>query len=207
MEMPKPSDGHRLFEKMAGSWIGDETIYPGPMDPVGGKAISRYSTRIGVNGFALISDYEQERGGAVTFRGHAVFTFEPQSGDYVMYWVDTMGMPGETFRGRFDGNTLTLSSQNPMGQARLSYSFSADDRIMSRMEVSQDGFNWMPFFDSTYAKAPPPPSPARPSAPAPAKRKPPVAKKKPAPVKKKPAPPPKKVVAKKKPIKKAKGRR
>jgi hypothetical protein len=196
-EMPMPTEAHRLFEKLAGSWIGNETIYPGPMDPVGGKAVSRYSARIGVNGLALISDYEQERGGEVTFRGHAVFTYEPQSGDYVMHWVDTMGTPPEMFRGKLTDNTLTLRTHNSMGHARLVYDVSAPRRFRSRMEISNDGENWMPFSDTVYTLLPRPPAPASAQPRAPERRH---AAKKKAPAKKMPAPA-KKTVAKQKPVK------
>lgn len=196
MEMPKPTDAHRQLEKLAGSWVGDETMYPSPYDPAGGKAIGRTNSRIGLDGFALIGDYEQERGGMITFRGHSVFTHEEQTGDYVMYWVDSMGMPGETFRGKLDGDVLSLRSHGPHGHFRLSYDLSSPGVLKSRMEMSQDGDNWAKFFDSTLTKA--------------AVLK--AAKPKAAPMKKK-APPKKKSMpskphmAKKKPAKKAKARR
>src|SRR5262245_42008761 len=186
MEMPKPTEAHDVFHKMAGSWTGEETMYPSPWDPAGGKSVARTNSRVGVDGFALIGDYEQERGGHVTFRGHSVVTFDKNAGEYAMYWVDSMGMPGETFRRRLDGDTLTLVSHNPMGHAKLSYDMAVPDRLGCRMETSQDGIIWQPMFDSTYKKNPPPPPPAPPA-------------KKPAPPAKKPAPP-----AKKKPVVKAK---
>ena len=61
MEMPRPSDGHRKLEKIANQWEGDETMHPSPWDPQGGKATGRIKSRVALNGFALIYDYEQER--------------------------------------------------------------------------------------------------------------------------------------------------
>ena len=162
MEMPKPTDEHNVFHKMAGSWTGEETMYPSPWDPAGGKAVARTSSRVGVDGFALIGDYEQERGGNVTFRGHSVVTFDKNAGEYVMYWVDSMGMPGEAFRGRLDGSSLSLVSRNAMGHAKLTYDVSTPERLGCRMETSQDGVIWQPMFDSTYVKNPPPPPPPPP---------------------------------------------
>lgn len=209
MEMPKPTEAHDVFHKLAGSWTGEETMYPSPWDPAGGKAVARMNSRVGVDGFALIGDYEQERGGTVTFRGHSVWSYDKNAGEYVMYWVDSMGMPGEAFRGKLDGSTLTMVSHNPMGHAKLMYDVSTPERIGCRMETSQDGMSWQPMFDSTYGKTPPPPPPPPPPAPRAVK---PAAPKKPAP---KPKPAPKKKpmakkapVAKKKPAgKKTKGRR
>src|SRR5262245_23725341 len=162
MEMPKPTQAHDVFHKLAGSWTGEETMYPSPWDPAGGKATARMSSRVGVDGFALIGDYEQERGGTVTFRGHSVWSFDKNKSEYVMYWVDSMGMPGEGFRGTLDGSALTMVSHNPMGHAKLTYDVSVPDRIGCRMETSQGGVIWQPMFDSTYVKAPPPPPPPPP---------------------------------------------
>ena len=67
MEMPKPTEEHNVFHKMAGSWTGEETMYPSPWDPAGGKAVARTSSRVGVDGFALIGDYEQSCGARSRF--------------------------------------------------------------------------------------------------------------------------------------------
>ena len=61
MEMPKPSLGHILLEKLVGSWEGEETLHPSQWDPVGGVVIGRNRHQISLGGFALIADYEQER--------------------------------------------------------------------------------------------------------------------------------------------------
>jgi hypothetical protein len=154
MDMPKPTDAHRQLEKLAGNWVGEETLYPSSFDPKGGTATSRMTGRMAVGGFALISDYQQERGGVTTFQGHGVFTYEPNSGEYAMYWVDSIGMPGETFHGRLDGSILTLTSRGPMGSFRISYDVGTPRQLKSHMDTSQDGVNWQPLFDSVYAPAP-----------------------------------------------------
>ena len=41
MEMPKPTEAHDVFRKMASSWTGEETLYPSPWDPAG--ALDRVS--------------------------------------------------------------------------------------------------------------------------------------------------------------------
>jgi hypothetical protein len=53
MEMPKPSDGHRRLERLAGRWEGEEKMEPSPWDPQGGTAL-----------------------GCVT--GHGVYTYDPK---------------------------------------------------------------------------------------------------------------------------------
>ena len=50
-------------------------MHPSQWDPKGGVAIGRTKSRLALNGFALISDYEQKRDGVVTFTGHGVRYF------------------------------------------------------------------------------------------------------------------------------------
>jgi hypothetical protein len=58
-----------------------------------------------------------------------------------------MGMPADVFRGKFQGQVLTLVCKNPMGTHRLSYDFAERGTLRSRMESSQDGQSWQPMFD------------------------------------------------------------
>ena len=41
MNMPNPSPGHLLLEKLAGSWVGEEIMHPSQWDPKGGVALGR----------------------------------------------------------------------------------------------------------------------------------------------------------------------
>ena len=76
MEMPKPTEAHHKLSALAGRWIGKEVMPPCPWDPKGGTAIGRCDNRVSVEGFVVLHDYEQERNGAVSFRGHGVFGHE-----------------------------------------------------------------------------------------------------------------------------------
>ena len=71
MEMPQPSAEHSRLERLAGDWEGEEIMHPSKWAPEGATAVGRLKNRLALNGFALISDYEQERDGVVTFTGHA----------------------------------------------------------------------------------------------------------------------------------------
>ncbi len=152
MEMPKPTDAHRLLERLAGKWTGTEKMYPSQWDPKGGTAIARTQSRAALSGFALICDYQQERDGVVTFEGHGVYTYDPREQQYVLHWFDCMGMPPDVFRGKLAGNTLTLIAVNPMGHWRITYDLSEPGRMRSRMEMSHDGTNWKPLFDGSYTR-------------------------------------------------------
>ncbi len=147
MEMPKPSSGHRTLEKLAGRWEGEEKMYPSPWDPAGGMAIGRMQSRVALDGFALIVDYEQERDGKVTFAGHGVFTFDPRENLYTLTWFDCMGSPPETFKGRCEDDVMVVVHAGPPVHVRLTYDFSEDGTLTKSMQISQDGEDWKRFFD------------------------------------------------------------
>ncbi len=152
MGMPEPSPGHLLLNKLVGTWEGEETMYPSQWDPQGGTAKGRNTSRIALDGFALVTNYEQERQGRITFSGHGVMTYDSDGGEYVLHWFDSMGSPPEVFRGNFDGDVLTVSHGGPM-HARLVYDVSREDVLASRMDMSQDGETWNTFFTCDYVRA------------------------------------------------------
>lgn len=153
MEMPKVTDAHRKLDVLVGSWTGEERISPSPFDPQGGTAIGRVQNRAALDGFAVVQDYEQERGGKVTFRGHGIFRFDGMQNTYVMHWFDSMGMPPGEYRGTFDGNVLMLLSTTPFGQSRATFDFREKGRYVFKMDVSPDGANWHPFMEGSYQKS------------------------------------------------------
>ena len=152
MDMPKPTDQHLKLKKLVGQWQGEEIMHPSQWDPKGGKATGRMNTRQALDGFAVIYDYEQERGGAITYAGHAVYTYDAKAACYVLHWFDSMGSPPEVFKGTFDGDVLTLAHGGPGMHARMTHDFSKEKRIISRMEMSPDGKEWKTLFDGTYER-------------------------------------------------------
>lgn len=151
MDMPGPSAGHRRLEKLAGSWEGEETMHPSPWDPKGGVARGRNEHTLALGGFALLADYEQQRGGTTTFTGHGVYTYDPEQDRYTLHWFDSMGSPPELFTGGFDGDVLTLAHGGPM-HARLTYDLSGADALKAMMEMSQDGAEWNVLFEAIYER-------------------------------------------------------
>lgn len=153
MEMPKVTDAHRKLDVLVGSWKGEERISPSPFDPQGGMAEGRVQNRSALDGFAVVQDYEQERGGKVTFRGHGIFRFDAMQNNYVMHWFDSMGMPPGEYRGTFDGGVMLLLSATPFGQSRATFDFREKGRYVFKMDVSPDGTSWHPFMEGSYQKA------------------------------------------------------
>jgi hypothetical protein len=150
--MPRPTDGHRKLAKLAGTWKGPETMHPSQWDPHGGTAIGTTVSRMSLNGFVLISEYEQERDGVVTFTGHGVMSYDPNEDLFALHWFDCMGTPPEVFRGRFEGDVLTLAHGGPGMHARMTYDLTEQTSMRTRMEMSEDGAHWNTLFESRYER-------------------------------------------------------
>ena len=127
-------------------------MHPSQWDPKGGVAVGRMTGGLALNGFALLSDYEQERDGVVTFTGHGVMSFNPKEDLYTLHWFDCMGSPPEVFVGRFDGDILSLAHGGPGMHARMTYDLSDPENLRTRMEMSQDGTAWNILFDGSYKR-------------------------------------------------------
>ena len=152
MEMPKPTEVHHKLKLLVGNWVGEEKINPSPWDEKGGTAIGRVHNRAALEGFAVVQDYEQERGGAVNFRGHAIFTwFEPEK-CYALHWFDSFGATPNVMKGNFEQNVLTLTSAGSYGHSKAVFDFSKDGQYRYQMDVSQDGKDWYTFMEGTYER-------------------------------------------------------
>ncbi len=153
MEMPKPQEEHRKLQALAGNWVGEETIYPSPWDPKGGTATARVQSRLDLDGFFLITDYVEERGGRASYRGHGVFGWDPEEKCYTMHWFDsTGGVAPAPARGRWEGNRLSFEQRTPMGHSRYTYDLDGEGRYALRIENSQDGKQWTPFMEARYTR-------------------------------------------------------
>lgn len=152
MSMPKPTEHHLRLQDMVGEWQGTETMHPSRWEPQGGTANGRIRSHIALNGFALISDYEQERDGVVTFTGHSVMTYDAKDACFTLHWFDCTGSPPEVFTGNFDGDVLTISHGGPGMHARLTRDLSRKNTMVSRMEMSPDGEKWRTLFDGSYER-------------------------------------------------------
>jgi len=153
MEMPTVQDQHRKLQALAGSWTGEETMHPSPWDPKGGPATSRTESRIDLDGFHLITDYVQHRGGQVSYRGHGIFGWDPAEKCYTHHWFDSMGSGCPTpARGTWKDKTLTFESRHPMGFSRYIYVLESDGKYTFRIDNSQDGKQWATFMEGKYTR-------------------------------------------------------
>ena len=148
MQMPQPGPEHENLAKLAGNWAGEETMFPSPWSP-------EQQTRHGVikahvlENFFVVSDYEQKTDDQVCFRGHGVYSWDPQNACYKMYWFDSMGGAGGIAEGHFEGDVLTFENTSPMGRHRYRYTFHADHTVFE-MAMAPEGEDWAPMMEATY---------------------------------------------------------
>jgi hypothetical protein len=152
MEMPEPTAEHERLAAFVGSWEGDEVLHPSPWSPERRAAIGRFSARMGVDGMYLITDYEEERDGAIVFRGHGVYGWDPRTGKYTMHWFDSMGFPPSETLGTWEGDTLTFESRSDHGMARYVYEL-VDGGYTFKILSSADGAEWKPLMEGSYRRA------------------------------------------------------
>src|SRR5262245_40303613 len=154
MEMPKPNEAHRKLDALAGRWTGKETIPPCPWDPKGGTAVGRCDNRVGVDGFLLIHDYEQERDGRINFRGHGVFSYDNTQQCYVLHWWDSTGVSVNVVKGTVSGNLLQMTCVAGQGHSRTTWTLPGGAHYHFKMEMSQDGQQWMTLMEGDYTRQP-----------------------------------------------------
>jgi hypothetical protein len=136
-----------------GQWVSEDKFHPAPWDPQGGTAATKMNNRLDLDGFFLISDCVQTRGGKESYRGHGVFGWDAQQQKFTMHWFDVMGIdPGGPGLGTWEGNKLCFVHQHSMGYGRFTYEFNSPNSFTFRMERSQDGKDFMPFLDSVYRR-------------------------------------------------------
>jgi len=153
MEMPKPTEFHKKLERMAGKWTSRETLYPSPWAPETTHATGETDSRMDLDGFALITNYHQERDGAITYRGHGVFGYDSRQGCYLMVWSDsTGGVPGQATKGQWVDNCLTFQDQSEFGHIRYVYTFNDDGSYDFVLAHSKDGEKWNNFMDGHYTR-------------------------------------------------------
>lgn len=143
----------RLTELFAGTWKGEEKLYPSDWDPDGGPAFGTWTVTPSLDGFALIVDYAEERGGAVVYRGHGVHGWDADGDCFLTYWFDNIGiLPRAPSRARLDGNCYSYQDASPTGLNRMTYSWEGD-RFEFRIDISKDdGATWSPMHEGRYTR-------------------------------------------------------
>ncbi len=155
--MSNPSEEHRKLYRLAGEWAGEEMIYASGQDR-GGRASSRASSRIELDGHFVVSDYVEEREGVPPYRGHGIYGWDTAARTYTMHWFDSMGsIPATVARGQWGMRNdveaeLSFEQRTHQGYARYVYRFTSEDVYVFRIESSRDGRDWRPFMEGKYRR-------------------------------------------------------
>lgn len=155
MQMPKPGAEHAWLARLAGQWVGQEHMAPSPWNPQPSDATARVTSQMALDGFWLVTDYEQRQNDRVTFRGHGLLGYDSIKGHYTMHWFDSMGMdPGAPAIGKVTGSTLEFAHETPWGKHRYVYTLeSADAYRFAVMMTQDDGKTWQPMIEGKYRRA------------------------------------------------------
>lgn len=156
MVITQPTTSHKKLELMAGTWSGEETCHPSPWNPALKKVHGRSVHRVAMGGFHVLGDYEQVENGEVGFTGHAVYSFDEATEDYVCHWFDSMWSGASVLRGKWEGDVLTMTNHDPkFGHCKLIYRMGEleQGRYSFRMEMSQDGEEWNVCMEGDYRRA------------------------------------------------------
>jgi len=149
-DIPRPGPEHAILAELVGNFEGTDIMMPSPWSPEKQERTSEISARM-LDGFFAISNYEQKAGDQVTFRGHGVYSWDPKSRCYKMYWFDSMGGAGGVADGHLEGRVLTFQNQSPMGHHRYRYTF-GDGETVFEMAMSADGEAWQTLMEGRYRR-------------------------------------------------------
>lgn len=147
------SEQHRKLAALVGTWVGDDTMHPAPWSPEGGTGTTTYTGRLALGGLFVVGDDGQARPGHDDYLAHKVFGWDPATGDYTFYLVDSIGQnPPAAARGAWEGDTVTFEQPLPHGRMRYRYTFDGEGRYTFQMAFSPDGAAWRPLIDGIYRR-------------------------------------------------------
>lgn len=154
MTAAKATEKHKKLERLAGTFVGRETVFPCPFDEQGGAATSKVESRMTPDGLYLMKQYVRERDGEVLYRGHGTYCWDEAKNCYVVYWFDNFGAlnPLPPAEGTWKGNVLSFLHRGRSGQTRLTYNFEAGSDYRFKIEISADGKHWSAMMEGRYSR-------------------------------------------------------
>jgi len=153
MPMPKPAPELAKLDYLAGNWIGDGDLKPGPMGP-GGKVTSTDEAHWMEGKFFLVMN-SKFSGGMGEGSGTSYFGYNPDKKVYTYDEFNSMGQV-EHSEGTVDGDTWTWNSDEHVGgqtfKGRFTMKVMNPTSYTYKFEMSQDGTNWMTVMDGKATK-------------------------------------------------------
>ena len=150
----EPLPEHLRLHAFSGDWTGEEQLAASHWSS-GGPATARVSARVELGGWYVEQHYEETLNGAPGIQVHAVFGWDEEKGQVLLYWFDSYGFAPQTPGvGQWQGDTLVLVRTSSRGMARHSYRFESSDLYHLVLENSFDGGqSWQPVMSGSYRRA------------------------------------------------------
>ena len=143
MPMPKPAPELAKLDYLAGNWVSDGDLKPGPFGP-GGKISSTDEARWMDGKFFLVM-HSRFTGAMGDGSSTAYFGYNPDKKVYTYNEFNSMGQANYS-EGTIDGDTWNWSSDENMGgqkfKGRFTMKVLTPTSYTFKYEMSQDGTNW-----------------------------------------------------------------
>ncbi|MCP2164131.1 DUF1579 family protein [Goodfellowiella coeruleoviolacea] len=152
MDTPRLGPAHQALTALVGRWAGEEELAASPW-AAATTATAEVSYRVGLNGFAVIQEYQQRRSDGGGLVGHGVFTVDPTTGDTLWYGFDSYGYPPDApARGGWQEDSLILTKTTPRGVAKHVFTLS-DDHLRHHIDIRMgDSAEFVPFMRASYGR-------------------------------------------------------
>jgi hypothetical protein len=143
MPAPKPAPEVSKLDYLAGDWVSDADLKPGPMGP-GGKMTStdQFHWMEGKFFLVLHSKFTGAMGNGMSL---AVMGYDPDKKVYTYNEYNSMGQVNHS-EGTVAGDTWTWTSDENMGgqtfKGRYTMKVVSPTAFNFKYEMSQDGTNW-----------------------------------------------------------------
>lgn len=153
MPMPKPAPELAKLDYLAGNWIGDGDMKPGPMGP-GGKITSTDEAHWMDGKFFMVMN-SKFTGAMGDGSSTAYFGYNPDKKVYTYNEFNSMGQATYS-EGTVNGDTWTWNSDENMGgqtfKGRFTMKVLTPTSYTYKFEMSQDGTNWTTVMDGKGTK-------------------------------------------------------
>ena len=148
---PKPKFGPELarLSFLTGTFTTENMTHDTPMGK-GGPGKGRNMNRWDLDSIYVIANYEGTMAGMGSYKGHGLFTYDAQAGQYKCWWFDNFGSHSE-YSGNFVGDTLTMESemQTPQGPAKERISWHPERKKVKFRMVWDMGQGPVPVMEET----------------------------------------------------------
>jgi len=153
MPMPKPAPEVSKLDYLAGDWISEGDMKPGPMGP-GGKITSTDQVKWMDGKFFIVMN-SKFKGAMGDGTALAVMGFDPDKKVYTYNEYNSMGQVNHS-EGTITGDTWNWTSDENMGgqtfKGRYTMKVLSPTAYSFKYEVSQDGTSWTTVMDGKSTK-------------------------------------------------------